>query len=1413
MPVNFEEFKRKAREIDSANGAINFNLIREKAKADDAAGINTRSPEASSFTGNGTTKNNATAAQLLVKGLLNNKNKSQTAIANARAYTDTDEFKELLKGDSYLDNEVPDSGLTLGGDPVARARAKQTGKKFNATDEERAVQDAKDLDFATKSGFNRFIAGLAQGISYGPTNRYSWQEESESEKALDELIDNTGAGQAGKLVGEAVQYAVPYMAGSKAVGAATKAIPGVAKLGKAGQSIVQGAAADILIGAPLNANYVWNKEGLRGDEAFTEFIKQEGLDLVLGVGLEALGNLLGKTLKSGKTLKTANDIANATEEEIQEMAETLAERQYRLARESNIRKGKLNETDDVIELWSADKIADERGLPAPLQENKNYNPRKRGLQTTANFKLADSEYRKAIESLAEYIRNYKGKGGGYELVPVDNDYGMPQYIKAGVSNNDAWYQDFYKQYGRPPRKSEADELAQQLIDEGLTYPYAEFSDPDLTAILNRPMSTTVPKARRLEDSINEYVDKGYNIDNTRGKALTDEEIAERQKELFGKELPRAKDLGADTNRILPTVEENAERFGTFKNSTIPKGTEFGETSQAAKTVYDNAIRSEEAKKLFNEDFVEGTFSKHYKSNQTTVDNVNKVINEEGIDKAYDKFNKELADGNEETIALGARLIQELQKTSDNDKLMSVVTDYIDLLSRRGRELQAGSIIKRLTPEGRLVTVQRQAKKVAEVINATNPNKQIQIKLSDDIINAIKNAKSEKEILEANKKASIEIWDQVPATLYDKLNAWRYISMLTNPRTWARNMAGNELFRLTRAVKDALGTGLEKMFIKNGERTKAILTPNDKQLLDAAANDWIEVGKIAYKNGGEYSSKTRPPEARVFNSKWLENLRKLSSDALEWQDEKAGGRAYKQAFAKYMKANNISVDMLKTKGVTVDELKRNTEIIERIRTHALKEAERATFRESTAISNAISKAARRKNNSLPQTAKSMFIEGVLPFKKTPVNILWRGIEYSPAGYIEAAYRAYNYKKHGLSSVNEVIDALAAGTTGTGLLALGGYLYKIGMLNAGNGTSNKDYYEEMLGKQSYSITLADGTYTIDWVSPAAMPLLVGAEIASMAEGNDVDFVAVIDGLSKIADPLIETSMLKGLNDALRYNYGENPLLPAIGNIFLSYANQFVPTASGQIARILDGTRRSTVSTNESPTLKALEKAYNKNIAKLPGLSQTLPEYVDVWGRTENQGNAFEQFISPGYYAKNNITAVDKEIMNLAEYDDSVYPTLYYKYDQVHNGKTYRLSPDDLSQFQKTAGQYRYKELDKLIKTQDYKNASDDDKVKMIKDIYDEANALAKAEFLTSQGVSQVSAYLNEKQQGAYSSSLGMSAKEFRAAINDAKAKADTDKNGNLKNAEVKAYLDSTYKDDVSTKRALYAAIMPSNYNNSY
>lgn len=181
------------------------------------------------------------------------------------------------------------------------------------------------------------------------------------------------------------------------------------------------------------------------------------------------------TLSTGKTITKLDDIDTLTPSETKEVEDEL----YRLARESNIRKGKLTPEGEPIEAMSATDFANMYGLPTPAP--KRFNPKTiplysgGGLVGNEAYTRAKTIYDNKIKDLTEYIKNYTPKGtttyffdeNGLSVDPTRDITGNLRRV--AVSNNDTWYSDFWKQNNRKPTKGEAKEIAEKIIDDTLKF--------------------------------------------------------------------------------------------------------------------------------------------------------------------------------------------------------------------------------------------------------------------------------------------------------------------------------------------------------------------------------------------------------------------------------------------------------------------------------------------------------------------------------------------------------------------------------------------------------------------------------------------------------------------------------------------------------------------------------------------------------------------------------------------------------------------------------------------------------------------------------------------------------------------------------------------------------------------------------
>ena len=95
--------------------------------------------------------------------------------------------------------------------------------------------------------------------------------------------------------------------------------------------------------------------------------------------------------------------------------------------------------------------------------------------------------------------------------------------------------------------------------------------------------------------------------------------------------------------------------------------------------------------------------------------------------------------------------------------------------------------------------------------------------------------------------------------------------------------------------------------------------------------------------------------------------------------------YERALMQYLAANKV--DLANADDITINKAEN----------YAMREALKATFADDSAFANFLSHAS--KNNKVA----NILIEGTVPFKKTPMNIAKRGLEYSPVGLLDTLTR--------------------------------------------------------------------------------------------------------------------------------------------------------------------------------------------------------------------------------------------------------------------------------------------------------------------------------------------------------------------------------------------------------------------------
>lgn len=582
-----------------------------------------------------------------------------------------------------------------------------------------------------------------------------------------------------------------------------------------------------------------------------------------------------------------------------------------------------------------------------------------------------------------------------------------------------------------------------------------------------------------------------------------------------------------------------------------------------------------------------------------------------------------------------------------------------------------------------------------------------------------------------EEITADIASKIPATKMEKFTALRYLNMLGNLKTQVRNVFGNFMYQPARIIKDEIGAAIETIAQKglgmNIERTKAF--GRDAETFKAGFDDFKSVRDLIM-GGGKYNDNARFSQAieakrRIFKSALLEGYRRATDTAMDVGDAVFSQAAYADALAGYIKANGA------TWSTASEALK------DKARTYAIRQAAEATYRDNNAFSQAISQMRFRNADTWAKRAINTVGEGVMPFRKTPANILVRSVEYSPAGILLSAVNGVRAAHGGEVTASQVIDQLAKGLTGSGLMMLGYMAASAGILRGGEDDDDKKAeFDEMQGHQPYSIEVGGHSYTLDWLAPEAVPLFLGAQAYQATKGGDLSVGDMLVVMSSISDPLLEMSMLQGLNDSLQNasSYGDDSALVRFaGNALWSYATQGLSsTLLGQAVRTFGNNRNIRMTTyvdKNSEVPQGMQSALGKFLAKVPFLDYNQIPYIDAWGRMETNAdnefmNGLIQFASPAYIDKVDSSSMEGELERLygVTKDSGVLPSRAPKYF-TNDGQRIDLTAQQYVEFASDVGSTKYNTLTALTGSKLYKSLTEEQRAAAVSSVYDYATQTGK------------------------------------------------------------------------------------------
>ena len=803
--------------------------------------------------------------------------------------------------------------------------------------------------------------------------------------------------------------------------------------------------------------------------------------------------------------------------------------------------------------------------------------------------------------------------------------------------------------------------------------------------------------------------------------------------------------------------ELIEKYGAIhtgekpsRDIQVPRKTEKGKkVSQTVRTILEAKATPDEAVPTIEKMVEDGIFSYDVYTDKQAIADSEAYIKEYGWDESLDDWFDAVEKGevSKELTTMGWALYNNAANlaattTSKTERTSAIKTSLkiLDAMVRHQRSaaqaLQATRILKKLSPETQLYGIQKSVSAFQNELVEKYGDKAPDLKIDEELAEQFINAKTPEERAAIEEEIYKDIGRQMPSRFIDKWNAWRYLAMLGNPRTHIRNIVGNAGFAPIVATKNLTATAIESIVYRvSGKKTvrgKALITGSktDRALLKAA---WGDYGNVAdmISNGGKYNDSAMANQQieegrRIFKFKPLEGARKGNSKLLELEDMWFSKPHYAYALAQYCKAHNI----------TAEQIQRGKAIAP-AREYAIKEAQKATYRDTNAFSQFVSSLGRGGEIKHVPKVVSMVVEGILPFRKTPANILVRGVEYSPLGLLKGlSYDLYQVGK-GKMSATEAIDNISAGLTGTGLLALGVYLAAQGLIRGhGEDEEEERKFKELTGHQAYSLELPNGqSITLDWLAPEALPLFVGVNLWETTKGTDeeTNLSSILGAVSNISEPMLEMSCLQGLNDLFEgIGYASSNdtsgLVSVVSSAVTSYLTQGIPTLSGQIERTGEEERMTTYTEKNSFLTGDMQYTLGKASAKIPFWDYNQIPYIDAWGRQEASGSALKRglnnFLNPAYTSTIETSSMENELLRLYEStgEGGVFPERADKYFTV-DGVRKDLTADEYVRYATLKGQKSYNLVSDLVNSKAYKKLSNEEKVKAIKETYDYANQKAK------------------------------------------------------------------------------------------
>ena len=875
-------------------------------------------------------------------------------------------------------------------------------------------------------------------------------------------------------------------------------------------------------------------------------------------------------------------------------------------------------------------------------------------------KASESKINKLINDEVKYLKESGGKGvvqGGVKKAEDGTVIGR----FGRQSNNPQWYRDLYAEKGRKPSVSDLKELAVKRLREG---------DAELPA--------------------NDEFIKAENLLNLSKK--TQESLDIPAKSVRKADVPVK---GGITNGGKPPIEPPVAKMPTPPEPR-PRG--FIESAKQSEFV------SPQAKAKLEGDLVR-------RQNEELQNTVAVKLSKMDQVKAHEFA---LKNNSDEGTTAAINLAQQYRKSGNYDLEASLINEKARRLTEAGREIQAASLVDKMSPEGVVASAVQNIQKYNQT--AKKPIPELTGKLAKQFSEQAQTIEKMAEGREKNLamfKLKEDLLNLVPSSVADKaITVWK-AGLLTSLRTHERNILGNSIMLGSETAKDIPAVLADKaMSLATGKRTLTAQTRGLGEAMSKKTRGEISDLVVHGVNLADDISQFDIQHHITWENTPIQQGLKKVTDAV-FRPLGAEDRAfYNAAYARSLwdQAGAEAINAGK-KGDVAYMRKLVNKPTEDMLVTATKDANYTTFHDKNMLSGAASGIKRalktEKFGKGASEAGKILGDVVMPFTGVPSSIVGKTIAYSPIGLTKGAidFGRVVAKSEVPGLQRKAAQEIGRGVVGTGLFGLGAYLMNKGVMTG----QPKDKKEADLwaaqGKQANSVLVNGKWRSINSVGPQTLVVLAGAKSNEMLNKDGASLAEYGASLGK--DQLSQTFLsgvqgpLNAITDPARYGKSY------VGNQSAS----IVPNIVKDTAKAFDDKQREN-NTIGDYFQNSIPGWRNKNVVKRDVLGQEMKQeptgaaaYVDLF---------------------NSKTPINNEITNelgrLYDANQDATPAALGKTAMKSLG-TEELTPQQLNDLEGKSGGYLKPALTQLIKSEAYKASTDEQKKSAIDAVVKNAKEAAK------------------------------------------------------------------------------------------